>query len=374
MTIPKAFYLLHFAGLAALSPYLVLYYSDLGLNPRQIGLLMGVPPMVMIVSGPLWSAVADATQRHKRVLVLTMAGSIGSVGLLAEASTFGWLIPAVALYALCHSPVIPLFDNAVLDLLGDRRAAYGRLRLWGAIGWGACAPVIGVLTEAFGIGWAFGGYAVLMGGSLLLAIRMPMKASSSRHPFIAGLRQLMRNSEWTVLLITVFVLGLSGSVVRNFLFLHLKQMGAGKDLMGLSLTFATMGELPIFFYSEPLLRRWGPRGLLVFAALAGALQAFLFSIMWVPWLVLPLQLLHGPAFSAMLTARIAYAKAIAPDGLGATAQGMLSAVSAGLASAFGAVAGGALYESLGAVATFRIASIGALCGVLFFILATRSNR
>ena len=84
-------------------------------------------------------------------------------------------------------------------------------------------------------------------------------------------------------------------------------------------------------------------------------------------------MLHGPSFSTQLTARIAYAKEIAPEGMGATAQGILSGVSAGLAASCGAVLGGVLYDSVGAVIAFRLASAGALLGLCFFMIVGRRS-
>ncbi|MDA0748166.1 MAG: major facilitator superfamily domain-containing protein 6 [bacterium] len=371
-TAPKAFYFFFFAALGALSPYLVLYYQDLGFTGRQIGLLAGIPPLIALVSSPFWGAVADARQRHKQVLVLAMAGTLIAAGLLSQTTQLFWLLPVVSLYAFCLAPVIPLVDNAVLDLLGDRRDEYGRLRLWGTIGWGVSAVGVGVLAERGGLGWPFGCFLVLMSGGLLAGACLPAGPVKARRPFWVGFRELMGKRAWVVLMGTVFIVGVCSAIVRNFLFLHLESLGAGRDLMGLSLTFAVVGELPVFFFSDRMLRRWGPRGLLIFSILAFSLQAFLFSLMWVPWLVLPFQMLHGPSFSALLTARIAYAKEIAPEGLGATAQGLLSGVSAGLASSAGALIGGVLYDGVGAVVAFRWASAGALLGLGLLLAAGRT--
>ena len=119
MPIPKAFYFLFYAALAALSPFLVLYYQQLGFSGRQIGLLTGLPPLVTLVSSTLWSGAADATQQHRWVLALALCGTLGAVLALSFTSRFIYLIPVVGLYAFFLAPVTPLVDNAVLDMLGD---------------------------------------------------------------------------------------------------------------------------------------------------------------------------------------------------------------------------------------------------------------
>jgi predicted MFS family arabinose efflux permease len=54
--------------------------------------------------------------------------------------------------------------------------------------------------------------------------------------------------------------------------------------------------------------------------------------------------------------------------MGATAQGILAAVSSGLASSCGAVVGGLLYDSVGTAWAFRFAGAGAVVTLAFFLL------
>jgi PPP family 3-phenylpropionic acid transporter len=54
---------------------------------------------------------------------------------------------------------------------------------------------------------------------------------------------------------------------------------------------------------------------------------------------------------------VATANEIAPEGLGATAQGLFSGVFFGLAGVIGGLTGGVLYENLGAVMMFRWAGM-----------------
>ena len=91
-----------------------------------------------------------------------------------------------------------------------------------------------------------------------------------------------------------------------------------------------------------------------------------------PWLALPVQLLHGPAFSALWLAGVAYAAESAPEGAQATAQGLFSGVHMGLSSALGAFAGGWLLERSGGVAMFRWGTATTLVALILLGLTTRA--
>jgi len=88
---------------------------------------------------------------------------------------------------------------------------------------------------------------------------------------------------------------------------------------------------------------------------------------------LVIQLLHGLTFSAMWVAGVSYADYLAPEGLGATAQGLFSAMLYGLGGIAGGLIAGLLYDELGAVAMFRWAAAFALVGLLIFALASRNE-
>lgn len=369
MFFPRAFYLFRFAAMACIGPFLTLYYEQIGLSGKQIGLLRGIPSLVVLFSAPLWGAVADNTQHRKRLLLVALASVVASVFLLSLAKSFALLIPIVVAYAFFGAPIAPLVDSNVVELLGARKDEYGRQRLWGAVGWGVGAPLVGLLTERNGLQWAFYCYFVLMLGNLIVSTQLPISRSPARRQFWRNLGGLVTDRRWILFLVTVFVGGISLTFVMSFLFLYMDDLGASKTLMGLALTAATASEVPFWFFSNCLLRRWGSRGMLVVAMLTCAAMALAFSLIRVPWLALPVQLLQGPAFAALWTAGVSYAAEIAPPGTKTTAQALFSGVAMGLRSAVGAFVGGLLYDSVGPATMFLLGGVAALAALLLFVLA-----
>ena len=374
MVIPRLFYFCYFAAMAALMPFLALYYRQIGLSEGEIGLLAGIPPLLGLVAAPLWGGLSDATQQHRRLVSITVIGAATAVALLSQVTTLPWLVGAVILYAFCNAPIIPLVDHAVLLMLGERKADYGKQRLWGAVGWGLSATLFGALIEQTGLSWAFAGSLLFLGGCFFAAQKLTVQSVALGQPFWQGLRFFATRWPWIVFLLTVFLNGVAAGVGNNFLFLYLDQLHATKTLMGLSLLVATISEVPIFFFGDRLLQRWGARGLLLFALGANVVRMFSYALMPVAWLVLPIHLLHGLTFSAMWMASVSYANRAAPPGMGATAQGLLSGISMSLAGATGALLGGLFYETVGPAAMFGWSGVCVLLGLLFFAVAGRRAR
>jgi PPP family 3-phenylpropionic acid transporter len=353
--------------MASLYPFLALYYAHLGLSGDQIGTLAAIPPLVSLFAASLWGALADLTQKYRYILRLAISGVIASALALSLTRTFLGLIPAVIAYACFMAPIIPLIDNAVLKLLGDQADRYGKVRLWGAVGWGVAAPLMGWLVEQFGLRWSFYGYAILMCGSLAASWYLPVARASIGGGFRRGLRALLRNRQWLFFLLIVFIGGMGQASVNNFLFLYLSDLGASKSVMGWALTIATASETTVLFFADRLLARWGAPKMLAFSLGATAVRLLAYSFARVPWLALLIQLLHGPTFAVMWAAGVSYANRSAPVGLGATALGLFSSANFGVGAAAGAFACGLLYERLGSLLMFRWMGLWGLFGLVLLV-------
>ncbi|HET7142701.1 MAG TPA: major facilitator superfamily domain-containing protein 6 [Anaerolineales bacterium] len=364
-----AFYFLYYAGAAALIPFLTIHYKSLGFSGGQIGIFSAVIPLVSLFSGPLWGWLADSTRKHQQALILAMMGAIGFAILLAIPHSFYILLVMLILFAFFSTPIMPLVDNATLAALGDHKDHYGRIRLWGAVGWGIAAPVIGYLTESSGLRWAFGGYVLLMGLGVLVATQLSIRSAHIDALISQDMRAILQDPRWRIFLIVAFVGGILLSAISSFLFIYLQDIGAHKTLLGFTLTVATLSELPVLYFSSILLRRWGMFNLMIVALFFFAIRALAYSFISLPWMALPIQLLHGLTFSLMWAAGISYADRIAPPGMSATAQGLFSGVMLGVGSATGSLLGGFLFDVVGAIWMFRVvAGIAVLAiGILWSI-------
>jgi MFS transporter, PPP family, 3-phenylpropionic acid transporter len=363
-----AYYFMYFAALASLSPFLALYYEGRGLSGSQIGLLGAIMPLVTLVAAPLWSGFADATRRHKAIFTFAAISVIVTSLLIYNTASLTLLIPIVISFAFLGAPIMPLMDSSTMALLEGRRDRYGRIRLWGAIGWAVAAPVIGWLIQRDGLQWAFYGYSGLLAVALLVALPIPMGSAHVTAPFWNGVRALFSNPRWIFFLVIVFVIGISGASVSTYLYLHMKHLGADATLIGFALTVSTISEILMYFFAERILRRFKWRGLILIALPLYILRLLLYSMVGSPASIVLIQLLHGFTVPAIWAAGVSYVAEAAPPGLGATAQAIFAGVLNGLGSATGAYLGGVLFQNSGAVTMFRVFASILFAALLLFVL------
>jgi PPP family 3-phenylpropionic acid transporter len=225
--------------------------------------------------------------------------------------------------------------------------------LWGSVGWGIGAPLIGPLVERFGLNWTFYSHLALMLAGLLIALRLPVSQASPANGLGKGLKVLLQDHRWYLFLGMISAAGFGDVIIRNYSFLYLKDLGTGSTLMGLSLTIGTLSQLVVLSLSAVLLRQFGTQRLMFLGVTTQALRLLGWSLITDPYLALSLQLLEGLAFGALWLAAVAYAKEIAPPGLGTIAQGLVTGVYFGFSSAIGGLLGGIWYEQLGSWGMYR---------------------
>ena len=371
MVFPSMYYFLYYGAFSVLPPFLALFYQSRGLTGGQIGLLAAISPIISFFGAPLWTGAADASRQHKLVTMVSLLGVVIVTFIFPGVASFGGLLLMVCLYSFLGAPTGSLVDSAVLSLLGDRTERYGRIRLWGTIGYGVVAPFAGDLIGRLGLKWAFWGYAILMLGGLLVIIRIPFRQSQSNGSFRGGLSVLFANRSWMLFLVMVFIAGIGNATINNYLFVYMQSLGASSTLMGFALTVSTLSEIPAMFFSDRLLRRFGARGMLIIAMTTIGLRLICYSLTTQPWVVLVIQLCHGLTFAAIYTAGVYYADQIAPPGMKATTQGMFSGTLMGFGAAAGGLLGGVLLDYFSPGGMYGFIGTLVLIGLIAFLLVER---
>ncbi len=370
---PFSFNLLFFAGVAFVAPYLVLYYQNLGFSGTQIGLLTGLTPLITLFSAPLWTNLADRTGQYRLMMGLVLLAAATAVFIFPTLQAFALVLLFVGLFNVFFAPVSSFADSATMSMLGPRKAMYGRIRLGGTIGFGLMAPIAGAVAQSYGLKFAFWGGAFFFFMALLASQKLTFAAApgGGSAPVGPGARRLLVSRRWVLFLTLAFAGGLSVAASNNYFFPYMKELGAQETTMGLALTIATISEVPIFYFGNRLILRFGAYGLLMLSLVISGLRLILLAFTSLPVLVLFIQLLGGMTFPATWLAGVSYADAYAPEGMRATAQGLFGAMVFGFGTAVGGFLGGPLLEEQGGRGLFLVFGIVVLVTTTIVALFSR---
>ena len=274
---PFTFYFLYFAATAALIPFIVLYYQQLGFTGGQIGLLAGMSPLIVMVGAPFWTGVADSTRRHRLVMSLALVVAIVGALVFPLASTFGQVVLLIVVYSFFAAPIGPLSDSATLTMLAGEKDMYGRVRMGGTIGFGLAALIAGLLVQNYGLRLAFWSYATLMFLALLVSQRFVYGRAAPGDSVRGHARDLLTSRRWILFLAMAFACGVGFAAINTYLFAYMRELDASELTMGLALTIATLSELPVLFYANRLLGRFGSFGLLVVGMAVTGIRLLLYA-------------------------------------------------------------------------------------------------
>jgi MFS transporter, PPP family, 3-phenylpropionic acid transporter len=358
---PFTFYFLYFAAFASLLPFFVLFYQGLGFSGAQIGLLTGVPPLITLVAAPFWTAVADAKQWHKMVMGLGIAATIVVIFLLQSLTSFIPIFAIIILFNFFFSPVPSLADSATISMLGEERAMYGRIRLGGTIGWGLFAPIAGVLVQNYGLKIAFWGFCVIMLINFFVSQKFVHESHEKEISNPGGIRVFLTSRRWIYFLFLAFLGGVGAFSAAAYLFPYMAELGANESTMGIAIAISTLTEMPIFFFGNRLVKKFGSYGLFIIALIFLGLRSLFYALVSTPFMVFVVQVLGGMIFPAMWTAGVSYADENAPAGLKSSAQGLFGAVTFGVGAAVSGFIAGPLLESIGGRGMFLV------FGVIMFV-------
>jgi PPP family 3-phenylpropionic acid transporter len=362
----RALFLLSGAGGAALLPFFAPLLQGRGLDPEQIGLVLGATSLAGAVATPLWSHFADTRLGAVRVLQLSaLTTVVGALALALAGSALFPVLVAAALMSACSAPETPLSDALAVGYLGaERMTEYGRIRLWASAGWGVAVIAFGVLFQHLGLGPALPLYALGVGLFGLWTLRLPAGAPlpMPARSRLGAVGDVLRSSPRLLpFLGGVFLVSVAGSAAWGFVGLRILGQGGGPFLVGLAAGLTAFVEIPVMYSSAPLGRRFGQRSIYVTGALVYAAVFLAWTFVRDPLTITLVASADGVAFALAYTSVVVIVGKLVPARLASTGQALAWVVTGNMAPIFGGALGGVVFARLGAPWLF--AGCAALCVV-----------
>ena len=353
----------YFAHIGFFNPYLPLWLKDLGLSITVIGLLTAVQAATRVLAPYGWGWLSDHTgERVKLLRFCAGAALLCSAGLLVQGGVM-WLAFVLLLMFIHTSAMMPMSEAALAHLVStggdfDSRR-YGRVRLWGSLGFLVTVFVAGAWFEHQGMqsfpSWAVGSLVALnLSVWWLPKQREPAHHSDAPLPVMNVLRQ--PRVQW--FFATVFFHVLSHIGIYVFFSLYLDELGYSKTMIGVLWAVSVAAEIVWFFTQSRWLPKFSLSGWLLLCAGAMVLRMGLttWAADWLLALLLA-QLLHALTFATQHTVCIALLSAYFPGRLRGRGQALYASIGYGVPGVLGALGGGALSDALGLSAVYAV-SIG----------------
>ncbi len=363
-------------AIAAFFPFLALFLSDRGLSAGQIGVVIAAMALARVASGPLWGHVADTTIGRRATLRIgALGGAVAAIGLFV-AEAFGVIVALGAVFAVFSVTTGPNIDAIALAHLGEQRMGeYGRMRGWESLSYSVACLGIGATLEQVGARWTMPVYAM---ASLAVfvwtaSLHRDRPVRGEGHGRLGAVGAVFRAAPrfWGYLA-TALLVWTAFNAAWNFIALKIQFGGGGPLLVGMGTALGGLIEFPVMRVSSRLGRRWGLRPLYVLGCATYATGFLLWGLIEDPTIVSLLTVFEGAGFALLFTTGVVVVGKMLPPTLYSTGQSMAMTVGLGVAPILGAGIGGFVYDALGPVTLYAIASGLALsaAGSAWFVLST----
>jgi len=360
----KQYYFYYFAAVGLIEPFLTLYWRQLGLSGPQIGILYSVTPAAGIVAPWVLGYLADRSRRQRELLLSTSLVSALLFAVLALPSGFWPVFALIVPYAVVKTPLLPVVNSLTFAHLARDRGAYGRLRVWGSLGYILTAVVLGSAMKRADAGVIFLGGALAYLGCTVTTLSMRQGAGQriDGGPGAIVRRDLAAFRPLVPFFLGCLIIAASGGALRNFFGIDLMAKGGSMGLVGLSWAIGVTAEVLVMLQGPRLLARFGARGLLLAGCLATVLRWTLYAALADPLLIVAVSPLHALTFASFYLGAMDYLEQRTPPMLRTTGQGLFSGVTFGVGHTLGNLSSGWLFEPLGMSRLYLLNAVLAVIG------------
>lgn len=367
----------YFAALGLFSPFASLWFSALGFSTLAIGSIAAIQSCSRLVAPYAWSWAGDTSGRRVELIrIATIGCLLSALGLVGVEDAVPVALMTGLLY-LANSGVVPLYETVLAHVLhtqdGLDRARYGRVRMWGSIGFILSVGLFGAWFQWAGIRtfpWTVLGMNALL---LWAAFRLTPTQANSTHdeppPPVLG---RLQRPEVRWFFVSIFFTVLAHSVMGGFFSLYLEQLGYGPAATGALWALAVAAEILFFATQGRWLRRGTPHDWLVFVA-AVTMVRFAVTAGLGAWTLalVAAQLTHSVTFAGHHASCISVISRYFPDRARGRGQALYAMLGYGVPGVLGGLGGGWIITHLGFETAFWASAVA---GALALMSAWRARQ
>lgn len=363
MQSPKAYYkfssayFFFYMGLGGILPLLSLYLESIGLSGVQIGTITAAIAFIGIFTGPLWGYVSDRTNKHKGILMGLLIVLFFATFALTLTENYPILFLLFLIYAFVLSPINPLMDGITLH----SSMPYGKIRLWGSVGFALAAFFTGMLADRTSLIVIF--YILMLGVliTLLMLWKTNINITHSDPVNLSQLKELLTNKKFIIFLIYAMLITSTFGGMNTYFGLYFKYIGGNVTMVGFAFLLFAISEAPLMHFISKYLVTHTPYKLLMIVPVLGILRWTFYGLTSSPILVLATFAIQGLFYAPMLIGGAEYIRLELPANLRTTGVTLYTAIGFGLGGIFINFISGYIYDHFPANVIFLF--YGALCFV-----------
>lgn len=370
---------LYYAYAGLYSAYLPLYLKELGFATFAIAVLSTVNNLTRCIGPYTWGWLGDHT--GKRLLIVRVSCAVAlalSAVLFAPPYLAVFFIGLLAMN-LATSSMTPLTESMMIARLHTAKGVdwgrYGRLRLWGSIGFSVTVIVSGWLFERLSITWFAASVTVLLAALLASSARLPEDTAGLHTEKPPRVLPMLRSPVLAGFYAASFFMVAAHTGLYVFFSLYLDQLGYSKAVIGFLWAAGVLLEILWFYYQGRALKRVPLQTLWLLACVVAVVRFTLIGALGQFFIVLVItSASHFLTFAAHHTASMAFITRHFPGPLANRGMALYTTIAYGFGGVAGGLIGGKVAQVLGYGAVFYSSAVFAVFAALLSWWVIKHDR
>lgn len=357
-------YIFSYIALSAILPFIAQYLLGMGFNGVQIGSIIGFGMLAGVIATPIWGMLCDQIGGNKRVLcILFICPAILSLIIIFCKNYYGIAVLYGCLLIFQNS-IYPVTDGLTLKYT----SAFGKIRLWGSLGFAIGGFITGIIAHAVGLSSIFVIYSIASVISLLflINIREEITIPSQEHKSNV-IVELMKNKPYIIFIVaSIFSLGPISAHNTYFSILYTH---AGGNIAGFGtvLMLCIASEAPVMHWMHKLQERFYAETLLIMNTIISMLRWYWYSFIPSPQWIMGTFFVQGLVTGTYITLGLQYVAMITKQENRSTAISVYCSIGLGFGTMICQFLAGIILDFFGAGAIYLFFSLFNLIAVFTFL-------
>jgi PPP family 3-phenylpropionic acid transporter len=329
-----------------------------------------------ILAPNIWGHIADHGGRRMAIVRLASLLAALAFSTVYLNHSYWALAGVMVTFSFFWNGTLPQFEVTTLTYLDKKTHHYGRVRLWGSIGFILSVALLGAVLDHASMDLLPTVILTLMIGIWLLSLTVP---ESSIHCHHSGdqetLWRILQKPRILIFFTIAFLMQASHGPYYTFYTIYMEGYGYNRSFIGSLWALGVIAEVGIFLSMHRLLPALGVRRILLGSLLLASLRWLLVGLF--PSHLLPVifaQLLHAATFGAFHAAAIDWVHHHFSGVHRGRGQALYSSLGFGAGGAFGSFYSGYLWTIDPNGAYLIAAALGIIAFCLAYPLIGRSPR
>lgn len=366
-----SFYFLHYCTLGIIFPFSGYFFKEKRYTGTEIGFFLAIFPLAKFIFADFWAQKFTSVRNKK--LFISVCIFISSTSLIPLYLFDSRILTAfvMVVFAFSRAGIIPVMDSMAVAM--DEKISYGRMRLFGSLGFIATSITAGTVMDRFGISsFIF----TFMGAGLMSIIPAAMMRYDMQvfRPKTAEEKKLTPELALFFAGLTVYLT--TFSFLSNFLNIKVASVGLSQTQAGYMWSIGVVSEI-IFFYNQETVLKYVPlKPLIIISMLLGGVRYLVTGYAHSFIVLFVFSAFHGFSYGTFHTGVMQYIKQKVPERLKLRAQTVYSGVGYGLGTILGSGISGLVYDAMGIKAVFVAAALFCAAGavLIYIFIGTRQNN